>query len=668
MSQEKLIKNSEELLKKLAFLDENELSSLIEAHNQNYFENNAPEITDEAFDKLVEALKFKNPKAPALSRIGYQTEGQLGDQVEHKRPMLSLDKCYDDTTFFKWTEKISGDFIAMPKIDGIASSIIYSKQGRMLQTSTRGDGRVGEDITKNVRLISDLPANLPITAIKTLEIKEDLEIRGEIFLPLSSFKELFAKDFSSPRNLAAGFLKLKNADPNKLKHLKFFPYDLRGTSAKTEEEKFNALKDLGFSMMPWRVVKNDEKANDIYFSLLKDRENIDYETDGVVFRANSLEDQLRLGETSHHPKYALAYKFHGESAPTKLLGVEWSVARSGIITPVAIVEPVFVSGASISRASLHNAGIFLKLDLREQSLVEINRRGGVIPHLERVLSREGKPLALPTECPACHGPVVMVDDFLHCKYPDQCEEVVVSKLIHFSQVLGIEGLGQKIVRKLFLEKLLKNFGDIFRLSFEQLMSIERMGETLAQKLLAEIAHKKVVSLKTFLQALGIHEVGNNVSELLAANFHTLERVRSLSLDDLTGIHGIGDSIAQSLVNGLKVQASEIDDLLLEISVEDETASTADSSAPLFGQSIIFTGKMAHLDRKSAQEQVKRLGGKAPDAMSSHTTILVIGDDGSPLLGAGKKSTKQKAAEKLIEQGHAIKIITETEFLRLINGN
>lgn len=666
MNQEKLNKDSVLLLKRLATIDEEELIQLVNLHNRLYFEENAPQITDEAFDKLVEALRLKNPEALVLSQIGYHkdTSGKFGDEVVHKRPMLSLDKCYDDTAFFKWAEKLNGDFIAMPKIDGVASSLIYSQNGDLVQVSTRGDGRVGEDITKNARLIPDLPISLPKNAI----FDEYIEVRGEIFLPLSSFKELFALEFSSPRNLAAGFLKLKVVKKDKLSKLRFFPYDIRGSTAKTEEEKFDLLKMLGFSMMPWWLIKNNEQANSIYFSLLKDRETFDYEIDGVVFRANSFEDQRRLGETSHHPKYAIAYKFHGESAPTKLLGIEWSVARSGIITPVAIVEPVFVSGASITRASLHNAGIFLKLDLREQSLVEINRRGGVIPHLERVLSSKGEPLKIPECCPSCHGPVIMIDDFLYCKSPKNCEEVVVSRLIHFCHVLGIEGMGQKIVRKLYLEKLLKTYVDVFKLKFEQLVQIERMGEVLAQKLINEIDSKRKVELRTFLQALGINEVGSNVSELIASNFHTLDRVRRLSYEDLQSIHGIGESIARSLLSGLEENSAEIDELLSEIAVSDqaEIDTSANLESPFYGQSIVFTGKMAHLDRKAAQEQVKRLGGRALDAVTSQTTILVIGDEGSPLLGDGKKSTKQKAAEKLIEQGSSIKIISESDFLRMSN--
>lgn len=657
----KIIEASEKLIASLATLSEPELVRLIKLHNKNYFEFNAPEITDEAFDKLVETLRFVNPHAPVLSEIGSRSSA-FGNEVVHALPMLSLEKCYDDASFLKWAKKINGGFVVMPKIDGVACSIVY-RDGTLVQAATRGDGRVGEDITKNALLIHDLPKQLPIPQMKDRE----LEVRGEIYLPLSIFNTRFASEFVNPRNLAAGFVKLKEEDRSKTSFLRFFPYDVRGVHVATEQEKFVLLADLGFSMMPWSVVENNEKATAIYVTFLTSRDEFDYETDGVVFRANLIADQVRLGATAHHPRYAIAYKFQGETAQTKLIDVVWSVARSGIITPVAIVEPVFVSGASIRRASLHNLRIFSELDLHEQSLVEINRRGGVIPHLERVLSRKGEKLPIPTACPSCGGPVQQVDDFLRCVNHEQCETVGVSKLVHFVHVLGIEGLGDKIIRRLYDAGFIRNFGDIFRLTTSMFLTLERMGEVLAQKLVDEIDRKRSLELSTFIKALGIPEIGTNVSELVASNFHSLSTIRNLSVDDLLALHGIGERIAHALVNGLHERSAEIDDLLGEVTIVKSDVSSADldHSHPLFGKSVLFTGKMAHLERKAAQQAVKNLGGRAPEAMSSAVDFLVIGDEGSPLLGEGKKSTKQKAAEKLIAAGSSMQIISERDFLKLL---
>lgn len=664
--------NSEKILKQLVNLSELELSRLVIFHNRKYFEENNPEITDEAFDKLVEALRFVNPHAPALEKIGHRDQvnakAKFGDDVVHLEPMLSLEKCYDDASFFKWASKISGDFVAMPKIDGVACSIIYSDSGKLLQASTRGDGRIGEDITKNALLIHDLPSVLPeALVIEAIGSKTTLDVRGEIFLPLSQFNEKFAEDFVSPRNLAAGVLKLKEGDRTKNNFLRFFPYDVRGTNLTSEKEKFQLLKNLGFSMLPWSVIKNDSSSVGIYLEMLQQRSSLDFEIDGVVFRADSLNDQRRLGETAHHPRYAIAYKFQGESAQTRLINVEWSVARSGLITPVAVVEPVFVSGASVSRASLHNLGIFLSLDIREQSLVEIVRRGGVIPHLERVLSSKGALLMPPERCPSCHGPTMVDGDFLRCKNPEQCDKVAVEKLVHFCHVLGIEGLGDKIVNKLFQAGMLKRFGDIYRLKSDELTTLERFGDVLAKKIVGEIERMRTIDLATFIRALGIEEIGNNISELVAANFHSLSTIRNLTIDDLLPIHGIGENIATALVAGLQEHTEDIDDLLTEIMVKDEEVmrTDVDASHPLFAKSVVFTGKMAHLERKAAQDAVKKLGGRAPSAMSGSVDFLVIGDEGSPLLGPGKKSSKHKEAQKLITEGHPISIISESDFLKML---
>lgn len=665
-------KNSEELLSKLSSLSEQDLAELVIVHNHLYFVENAPEISDEAFDKLVEALRFINPQAAVLSLIGSGPKSQravFGQDVHHVRPMLSLDKCYDDQEFSRWFEKIHGDFVAMPKIDGVASSLLYSKAGKLIQAATRGDGRVGEDITKNVSQISLVPRMLDTAMLKDMLIEEFLEIRGEMYMPLSRFQEHYAEAFANPRNLAAGALKNKESEKSKSYGLQFLPYDLRGTKAETELQKFLFLERLGFAAMPVRHVADIKEAREVFRDFHDARLSLDYETDGVVFRANQKKDQNRLGETAHHPRYAIAYKFQTESAQTELLQVEWSVSRTGAITPVALVKPVFLSGATISRASLHNFGIFSALGIREKSLVELNRRGGVIPHVERVLSSHGELLSAPNACPSCGSPVITEGDFLLCSGKEKCTEVVVSGLIHFVQVMGLEGFGEKLIRRLYEHGLVRSFTDIFKITASDLKSIDRMGDVLANKLRAQIEKKREIDLATFIRSLGIQEIGTNVSEIVASNFATLPRIRTLSVDELKATHGIGESIAQALVNGMKEHSHEIDELLKEIVVKDYNVTTTASSEgnALYGKSVVFTGKMAHLDRKSAQELVKKLGGTTPGSISAKTDFLIIGDDGSSLLGQGAKSTKQKDAEKLINEGSSLKIISESEFLRLANN-
>jgi len=663
MDREQININSKDLLKRLSLMKESELADLVMYHNKKYFVDAAPEVSDEAFDKLVEALRFINPRAQALSLVGHAVFGQ---EVTHLRPMLSLDKCYDNETFFKWAEKINGDLVAMPKIDGIASSLIYNRAGELIQAATRGDGITGENITQNMSVISDVPLQLPQKICEEQLTQQFLEIRGEAFLPLSRFNKQYAHEFANARNLAAGALKQKSSEKSKNYGLQFLPYDIRGSRAQNESEKFALLKSLGFVELPWQLVKNNSDASKIFQYFENMRQDFDFETDGVVFRANELSDQARLGETAHHPRYAMAYKFQGESASTELLGVEWSVSRSAAITPVAIIKPVFISGAHVSRASLHNLGIFLKHDLREHSLVEVIRRGGVIPHVERVLSKTGEPIKAPELCPACHSGVQIIGDFLYCSAKQNCHAVIASSLIHFCSVLGIEGLGEKIIYKLLSHGLIKSFKDIFLISTADLISLERMGEVLAHKLTTEIAQKKEISLPVFIRALGIDEIGANISELVAANFLTLARIRELSVEDLMPIHGVGKRIAQALVFGLKDLSWQIDELLKIVVVKnyEQDQSSQDESHVFFGKSVVFTGKMAHLDRKAAQNLVKSLGGSAPGAISSQTNYLVIGDEKSALTGQGQKSTKQKEAEKYISAGSAMQIISESEFLRM----
>jgi DNA ligase (NAD+) len=658
-----ILLTSENLLASLSSMTESALEDLIIYHNKKYFRDNDPEITDEAFDKIVESLRFLNPNSLVLSVIG---PAALNQEIKHIRPMLSLDKCYDDENFFKWAEKIHGDLIAMPKIDGIASSLIYSRQGALIQAATRGDGFVGENITRNISMINDIITQLASHICQEIIVEDQfIEIRGEVFLPLSRFNAHYAQEFANARNLAAGALKHKDHEKSAAFGLKFLPYDLKGIKVNYESEKFILLERLGFSSMPWRLVHNNSEATLDFHYFEKQRSTFDFELDGVVFRANDLSDQRRLGETAHHPRYAMAYKFQGESALSEVVHVEWSVSRSGAITPVAIIKPVFISGAHISRVSLHNLGIFLKLNLKEQSLIEVERRGGVIPHVERVLSAKGKPLIAPDLCPSCNALTIVNGDFLFCSAKEQCRAVVVASLIHFAAVLGIEGLGEKIIYKLYDHGLCKSFKDIFLLTMSDLMTLERMGEVLARKLIQEIENKRDIELSVFIKALGINEVGSTVAELLASNFHSLAHIRALSVDDLLPIHGVGERIAQALVAGLKDLASAIDDLLKVLRVKDyEIFRPSDQKSALFGKSIVFTGKMAHLDRKSAQSLVKRLGGIAPGAINSQSDYLVIGDEKSALRGESQKSTKQKEAEKLIAAGSKLRIISESEFLTL----
>ncbi len=640
-----------------------ELERLIRYHNRAYFVLNKPEISDPEFDQLVERLKRLKPNSSVLTEIGSDLSVS-SKKVTHKRPMLSLDKCYGQRDFEKWFEKIKGSVLGMPKTDGIACSIHYDSHGNLTLAATRGDGEVGEDITANVLRIKGIPSKIPLNppllkgeASPPFEKggQGGFEIRGEVYMKLSRFREHYAKEFSNPRNLAAGALKQKESDKSAAYGLSFLAYDIDGTSLATESEKFAFLKSLGFEVMETHVFQRPEECEQHYRDWAKRRSNLDYEIDGVVFRADQVSEQTRLGVTAHHPKWSIAYKFQGESASTQLLGVEWSLGRTGVITPVAIVEPVQVSGAMVSRASLHNLTIFENLKLTEHAVVEIVRRGGVIPHVEQVFEAVGKPLNRPHDCPSCGREAVIDGEFLCCPEPETCPEIIAGRLIHFCSVLELEGFGEKIIHNLIRAGLLKEPADLFKLKLEQLLQLERMGDVLAKKLLAQVDAKRVIGLADFLTALGFDELGPTIAEALANHFGTLERLQQASSEELTSIFGIGESIAESVQHGFKAFASEIDALLKVVRIEKPTPKAENTGHPLFGKSVVFTGTLQKFERKEIQKRVRALGGLTPSTVSAQTDYLVLGG------GEGAPSSKHKAALK-----HGVKVLSEEEFEQLLS--
>lgn len=618
---------------------EADLEAAIRHHNYAYFRLNKPEISDTEFDLLVEELRKLNPHSPVLTEL---VSDVTGSKITHQRPMLSLDKCYDLESFTKWFDKIQGPVLAMPKIDGLACSIRYDSLGTLSVAATRGDGSEGEDITANVLHIQDIPSLLPLG---------ELEIRGEVYMRLSRFKTHYQESFSNPRNLAAGALKQKDPNKSAAYELSFFAYDIDGTEIRTEFEKFEYLKKLGFYPMPVQLAHTPEDCEKIFHDFHNQRAYLDYEIDGVVFRANQVSEQSRLGLTAHHPKWSIAYKFQGDSTHTQLLDIEWSLARTGVITPIAIVKPVLASGAMVARASLHNLTIFEGLELTSNAVVEITRRGGVIPHIERVLESHGEPFIHPKHCPSCHKEALIDGEFLCCPDPKNCPQIIASRLIHFCSVLELEGFGEKIVLNLIHAGLVKQPADLFKLQFEDLIKLDRMGEVLAKKLLDQIALKRVISFSMFLTALGFDELGPTIAETLANHFETLENLQKADFESLTSIFGIGESIAHAILKGFVDFAPEIEALLKEVRITKPDKLHLDQKHPLFGKSVVFTGTLTQLDRKEAQKKVRSFGGHTPASVSANTDYLVVGD--------GPISSKQKAAQKL-----RIKILSEAEFLGL----
>ncbi len=620
-----------------------ELEAEVRRHNELYFREHAPEISDEAFDALVEELRRRKPDAAVLTELVSDLRAE-GVKVRHETPMLSLDKAYEEKAVADWAAKFDGDLVVSPKVDGVACSLRYGADGELVQAATRGDGVEGEEITSNVRFIRSIPKQIG---------QGHLEVRGEVYMPLSVFAR-YEGQFANPRNLAAGAIKQKDARKTGAYELSFFAYDLMGAEVATEAEKYAFLEREGFAVVEWRGVSKAEIQLS-YEAIQEKRDAYDFETDGVVFKADRIAEQRRLGVTAHHPRFAIAYKFQGDSGTTRLIDVEWSVSRTGAITPVAVVEPVELSGAKVRRASLHNLAILKALGLTRGATVLMMRRGGVIPHVERVVEAGKGKISIPKRCPSCGAPTEVRDDLLLCTNAKDCARSSVGELAHFVKIVGIDGFGEKHLTQLYDAGVVTDPAEIYELTREELLAMERMGETLAEKLLANIEAKRSIPLLLFLQALGMREVGKHVSKVLAG-YGTLERVRALTEEELAAIHTIGPVIAREVVQGLAMRAPLIEKLLRQVTVEEGVPTRIEGV--LSGQSVLFTGKLLTMGRSDAQKLVEENGGEAAQSVTKDLDYLVVGDGG----GAGSKLAK---AEKLIAKGAKVEIISEEEFFKRV---
>ncbi len=671
----------------LASFDAATLEALIRRTNREYWEHNAPTIPDPLYDRLVETLRRLDKDNAVLVELGESVpegpvidaeathdippEQRLGAPVRHTRSMLSLDKCYNTDDLGSWASKFEGEILVMPKMDGVACSLRYDAKGKLFLAATRGSGTEGEDITCNALEVADIPAQLkPDKAHKG---NLALEVRGELFMKLSVF-ERFKEQYSNPRNLTAGAIKNKERGKTKAYSLSFFAYDVLGRDFESEREKFELLSSLGFEAEEFEFVDRDG-LGEAFERWSKRRAELDYEIDGVVYRAASVDEQRRLGETGHHPRWSIAFKFQGDSGTTRLQDVLWSVSRTGTITPVAMLEPIELSGAMIGRASLHNLSRFEDLGLTKGALVEVTRRGGVIPNVERVVEPGpgGESFELPSKCPACNGEVERrkkrEGEFLYCKQPDKCVQARLGELQHFAKVIDIQGFGPKVITQAVDAGLLSSPVDFYTLRVEDLEGLDRLGRKSAQNLVDQVEAHRELELPVFLQALGVDHLGRQNALLLAQQFRTLARIRELTRDDLMEVRGIKDAIADALLAGLAERSELIDHLLEHVTIvelpEGADADTGEGAGEdggagvLAGKSFLFTGALEAFTRKDAEDKVAAHGGSVASGVSKALDYLVLG------AGKGAKSSKQKKAEQLISAGAPLQIIGEQEFLAMI---
>lgn len=637
-----------------------ELHELLNQYNYEYHVLDKPSVPDAEYDRLLRELIQLEEEFPELKtgdsptvRVGGQVLDSF-QKVEHQIPMLSLGNAFNEQDlrdFDRRARQAVGDsisYVCELKIDGLAVSLRY-EQGRFIQGSTRGDGTIGEDITVNLKTIRSIP----------LRLKQELnlEVRGEAFMPRKSFEKLNAvrleneeEPFANPRNAAAGSLRQLDPKIAASRNLDIFLYAIADTTnlgVDSHSEGLDMLDEVGFKTNPERrKCATVEEVLEYISEWTEKRPSLAYDIDGIVIKVDSFDQQDELGFTAKSPRWAIAYKFPAEEVVTKLIDIELSVGRTGVITPTAILEPVRVAGTTVQRASLHNEDLIREKDIRIGDSVVVKKAGDIIPEVVNVLvekrTGEESEFFMPTHCPECESELVRLDGevALRCINP-KCPAQIREGLIHFvsRNAMNIDGLGEKVISQLFDEKLITDVADIYTLTKEQLINLERMGEKSADNLLSAIEISKSNSLEKLLFGLGIRHVGAKAAKTLAQHFETMEKLQDATREELTAINEIGEKMADAVVTYF--EHSEVHDLLNElreygINMEykgPKLVSVEDSDSYLAGKTIVLTGKLEQLTRNDAKSEIEALGGKVTGSVSKSTDLLIAGE------AAGSKLTK-----------------------------
>ncbi len=657
-----------------------ELRALIAHHNERYHTLDDPEISDADYDELVRELRRIEADHPELVVADSPTHGVGGaisatfDPVEHSVPMMSLDNAMDEDELLAWADRVlrgldgaEPTWVCELKFDGLAISLRY-QSGRFVQAATRGDGRVGEDVTANVATIADVPASIA-------GAPEVLEVRGEVYMTRAAFDRLNEraladgdKPFVNPRNSAAGSLRQKDAGATARRELSFWSYQLgevAGVGADTLDQSshvatLEGLRALGFPVN--EHVRTYTTIEDVVAHCLRwqeQRHDLDYEIDGVVVKVDATEQRDLLGFTSRAPRWAIAYKFPPEERTTKLLDIQVSVGRTGRATPFAVLEPVFVGGSTVGMATLHNQDQVALKDVRPGDTVTVRKAGDVIPEvLGPVLSLrpEGaEPWSFPTHCPSCGNPLVRPADEAdtRCIAPD-CPAQRDQKISYFASrgAMDIEGLGEQMVEKLTAADLIRDSSDLYSLTVEQLVELERVGATSAQNLVDAISGSTSRPLPKLLTALGVRHLGPAASEALTRAFGSLDNIMVASEEQLAAVDGVGGVIATTVREWFDQPANQafVERLrAAEVDFGDPGAVAAEPTEPqtLDGKTVVVTGTLAGYSRDGAAEAITSRGGKSPGSVSKKTFALVVGE--SP---GASKLTKAESLEVPIldEQG------------------
>lgn len=662
----------EEAKKRIAKLRE-----AIDEYRYAYHVLNKSVISDAALDSLKHELFALEGQFPEFVTADSPTQRVSGKplsgfkKVTHKTPMLSMEDVFTSEELASWRERIQKlvpatkfDYYTEIKMDGLAVSLIY-KDGVLHQGSTRGDGKVGEDVTHNLKTIEAIP--LRLRGPKGISLNGEIEVRGEVYMSKKAFAELNKKakkneeeKFANPRNAAAGAIRQLDPAIAASRKLSFFGYALTtDLGQKTHEEGHEMMKKLGVPVNPLNVYAKDlEEVLKEYKKIGKMREKLPYWTDGVVVVVNDDKTSNRLGVVGKAPRGIIAYKFPAEQATTAVKEVRWQVGRTGVLTPVATMDPVFVAGTTVAHATLHNMDEIERLGLKIGDTVILEKAGDIIPKITQVLPKlrtgEEKGIHPPKKCPVCghelerkEGEVAIVCRNKNCPAKD------VSRLVHFvgKRTFDMRGLGPKQIKAFMSKGLVSTPADLFKLKKSDLVDLERFGEKSAENIINSIQAKKSAPLSRFILALGILHVGDETAVDLARHFETLQKFRHAKHDELKQIPGIGEVVAESVRAWVKEARNQkmIDDLL-EVGVKAEPVHKP-KYQPLKGKVIVFTGELETMSRDEARERVRNLGGDPSESVSKQTDLVVAGP------GAGSKLEKAKKV--------GVKVIDEKEFLKLI---
>lgn len=639
-----------------------ELRAQIRHHNHRYYVLDDPELADAEYDALYDELVALEAEHPDLvtddsptQRIGGEPLSEFA-AVRHAVPMLSLDKCSTPEELVAWVARCQSrlgddaelELTCEPKIDGVAVTLRY-ENGRLVQGATRGDGETGEDITANVRTLRAVPLSLEADDVPAV-----LEVRGEIYMPQADFqafnaaaREAGEKTLVNPRNGAAGSLRQLDPRVTARRPLTLFCYGIGALDdawqPETQHEVLKRLQAWGFRVNPeLALVSGAAGAQRYVDALLERRPRLGYDIDGVVLKVNRLDLQQRLGTVTRKPRWAIAFKYPAEEATTRVEAVEFQVGRTGAVTPVARLDPVFVGGVTVSNATLHNMDEVARLDLHVGDTVMVRRAGDVIPQVMAVIAArradDARPVALPDVCPSCGSPIVRPDGeaVARCSAgPQQCPAQRKEGLRHFASrlALDIEGLGDKLIEQLVAADLVREPADLFRLDAATLAGLERMGEKSAAKVLGALERSKETTLARFIYALGIREVGEATARNLADHFGSLDALLGADATALEQVPDVGPVVAAHVHAYLSdpERRAAIDDLVAVGVHWPAPTRSAARPQPLAGQTWVLTGALESMTRDEAKERLQALGAKVAGSVSKKTSVVVAGaDPGSKL--------------------------------------